>query len=145
MATFKNQKVVNYPVEEVFAVFVKLAKRDFENFNLKNPTQANAIRNVGAYSVKEGKLLVKISDFKLNEVYEITSSTPTHTYVTRYELVPVNKDATNIVLVEKDISVGPLNLINTFVAMIFFKGRVKKRFKFVIEGFIKEIENTKSV
>lgn len=145
MATFKNAKIVNYPIEEVFAVFIRLAKRDFKDFDLKNPTLASAVRKVGSYSVKEGKLLVKVTDFKMNEVYEITSSTDNNTYVTRYELVAINENATNILLIEKDISVGSLNLINTFIAMIFFRGRVKKRFRYVIEGFIKEIETAKGI
>ncbi len=141
MATFKNQKVVDFPVEVVFAIFVKLAKRDFKEFNLKNPTLSSAIRKVGTYSVKEGKLLVKITEFKLNEIYEITSSTATNTYVSRYELTKISPNSTKITLIEKDISVGAMNLINTFIAMIFFKGRVKKRFKYLIEGFIDEIKN----
>lgn len=143
MATFRNEKVIESSIEAVFEVFFIIAKRDFKDFDVKNPTLSSAIRKVGTYSLKESKLLVKITDFKKNEVYEITSSTETNTYVTRYELISLSPNSTKIVLIEKDISVGAVNLINTFIAMIFFKGRVKKRFNYLMEGFLKEIEQNK--
>lgn len=70
---FINSTVVDYPVEEVFKVFIRTAKRDFPKFNEKDPIGSAVIKQVGTYSAKTGTLRIEITDYKLNEKYQITS------------------------------------------------------------------------
>jgi hypothetical protein len=140
MATYKNQAIINYPVNEVFKVFKKTAKRDFPKFDEKKPVGVTVERSVGAYSVRSGRMLVEITDYKADEVYEITSSQENHLYKSRYEFYPVEENKTRLILAESSYSQGIFNYINVLIAGIFFKGRVKKRFKYVISGIENQIE-----
>ena len=73
---FSNSAVINYPVEKVFNVFIRSAKRDFPKFNENNPVGSKVSKKVGAYSTQSATLEVEITDYKKNEIYAITSTSP---------------------------------------------------------------------
>lgn len=142
MATYKNQAIVDYPVNEVFRIFKKTAKRDFPKFNEKNPIGTMVERAAGAYSVRNGKVVVEITDYKANEIYEITSTHDNIFYKSRYEFYPIDENKTNIILIEENHSSGYFNSFNILVAGLFFKSRVRKRFDFLVKGLKEQIEKT---
>ena len=88
MTSYKNEAIIDYPVEDVFKLFKKTAKRDFPRFNEKNPIGSKVERQVGSYSVKEGKMLVEITGYEEHKLYEITSRYNRTTYISRYEFYP---------------------------------------------------------
>ncbi|ERI94405.1 hypothetical protein HMPREF1982_01041 [Clostridiales bacterium oral taxon 876 str. F0540] len=142
MATYKNQAVVNYPINEVFRVFKKTAKRDFPKFNEKSPIGTRVERTAGAYSVRNGKVFVEITDYKPNEVYEITTTHDNILYKSRYEFYSIDENKTKIMLFEENHSSGYFNSFNVFVAGLFFKSRVRKRFDFLVKGLKEQVERT---
>ena len=73
---FSNSAVINYPVEKVFNVFIRSAKRDFPKFNENKPVGSKVSKKVGAYSTQSATLEVEITDYKKNEIYAITSTSP---------------------------------------------------------------------
>lgn len=141
MATYKNQTVLDYPAKEIFKVFKLTAKRDFPKFNENKPIGVSVERKVGAYSLKTETMLVKITDYKNNEVYEITSSHNSTTYKSRYEFFAIEGSKTKLVLIESQYSTGFANIINIVVASIFFRGRVKKRFNHLVNTLKNQIED----
>lgn len=137
---FSNSAVINYPVEKVFNVFIRTAKKDFPKFNESNPIGCKVIKRVGAYSAQSAKLEVEITDFKKNELYEIKSSSPSSVYTSRYSFEAISKESTKITLIEDDVSKGFIPWFNVLIQNLVFKGRVKKRFSYFIEGLLREID-----
>ena len=137
---FVNSAVVNYPVEEVFRVFIRTAKRDFPKFNEENPIGCSVEKKVGAYSVNSAKLKVEILDYKKNELYKIVSSNDQTAYYSTYEFEVVDENSTRITLTELDEQKGLVTWVNRLVQTIAFKGRVKRRFIYFIETLEREIE-----
>ncbi len=137
---FSNSAVINYPVEKVFNVFIRTAKKDFPKFNESNPIGCKVIKRVGAYSAQSANLEVEITDFKKNELYEIKSSSPSSVYTSRYSFEAISKESTKITLIEDDVSKGFIPWFNVLIQNLVFKGRVKKRFSYFIEGLLREID-----
>ena len=141
---FSNSVVLNYPVEEVFRIFIRTAKRDFPNFNENNPVGCKVAKKVGAYSAQSATLEVEITGFKKDELYQITSTSSTVVYISTYEFEIVDENSTRITLTEEDKKPGFFPWFNTVIQNIAFKGRVKRRFIYFAESLEKEIETYRS-
>jgi hypothetical protein len=137
---FSNSVIIRYPVEKVFNLFLRQAKRDFPKFNESNPIGCSVTKRVGSYSVQSATLKVEITDYKKNELYQITSTSPDRIYYSTYEFESMDESSTRITLIEEDKSKGFLSWFNVILQNILFKRRIKRRFKFFVEGLIREIE-----
>lgn len=141
MSTYKNKVVLNYPISAVFKVFRNTAKRDFLKFDEENAVGSSVERNVGAYSIRSTNMKIEITDYKANEIYEITSVQDSTVYKSRYEFKQLDGQTTEINVVESMNTTGAWNNINTLIAGIFFRGRVRKRFGYFVKGLEGEVEN----
>ena len=137
---FINSTVVDYPVEEVFKVFIRTAKRDFPKFNEKDPIGSAVIKQVGTYSAKTGTLRIEITDYKLNEIYQITSVRDKMMYISTYSFEKDGEDRTKITLEETEETPGAFQIINTIIQKVLFKKTVRLRFGTYINGLESEIE-----
>ena len=140
MVTFQNEVIMEYSTEEIFKVFRETAKKDFPGFYEENPIGTFVERRVGAYSERKGKMKVRITDYKINSVYEITSTQGSVVYKSRYEFYPLSENKTKLLLIESQYTIGLFNRVNALVASIVFRGRIKKRFKFFIKCLEDQIE-----
>jgi hypothetical protein len=141
MSKYINEKVINYPVREVFKIFKTTAKRDFTKFDEKNPVGSKVQRQVGGYANKAAKMEIEVTAYKPNELYEIKSTHGMREYTSRYELYPVGEDKTRIVQIESAESAYSIKFINAILAVLFFNRKVRKRFNTLVEGLEVEIEN----
>lgn len=139
MANFKNEAVIDYPVKDVFKVILKAAKRDFSNFNKDKAIGTKITKSVGAYSNKTGTMEIEITDFKENEVYEITSSQGLKVIRSKYSFEPVEGNKTRFILEESENSTGFISGINSLIVGVIFKKRIKRRFSFLIKGLEAEL------
>lgn len=137
---FSNSAVINYPVEKVFNIFIKSAKRDFPKFNENNPVGSKISKKVGAYSTQSATLEVEITGYKKNELYAITSTSSDRIYYSTYKFEVVDENKTRITLEESDKSIGFVSYLNVIIQTFVFKGRVKRRFTYFIESLQREIE-----
>ena len=137
---FLNSAVIKYPVEDVFYIFVKTAKRDFPKFNENNPVGCKVQKNVGTYSTNSTQMTIEITKYEKNKVYEIMSSGNGVKYYSTYEFEEVDESSTKITLTEYHEEKGFINFFNSKLQNLLFKKRVKKRFAFFIEGLQREIE-----
>lgn len=137
---FSNSAIINYPVEKVFSVFIRSAKRDFPKFNENNPIGCSVTKNAGAYAAQTAKVKVEITDYKKNELYSIKSTASDRVYYSTYEFQKVDENTTKLILIEEDKSRGFITWLNVLLQAFLFKSRVKRRFTFFIEGLNREIE-----
>ena len=138
---FSNSAVVNYPVEEIFSVFIKTAKRDFPKFDESNPIGAAIIKKVGPKSSKAAILKIEITDYKKNELYKIMTTSTNAIYYSTYQFEKIDENSTNITLIEDNETQGIFTKINSFLQYASFKGKVNRRFIRFIEALEREIEN----
>lgn len=138
---FINSAVVNYPIEEVFKVFIRVAKRDFPKFNEKNPIGCSVTKKVGAYSAKSADVRVEITDFKKDEVYQITTVKDKLIYVSTYRFKKIDDENTQIDLEEVENTPGIFPGLNAMFQNLLFKKRIRKRFEYFVTGLENEIED----
>lgn len=138
---FINSTVVDYPVEEVFKVFIRTAKRDFPKFNEKDPIGSSVIKKVGTYSAKTGTLRIEITDYKLNEKYQITSVRDKMMYISTYTFDNDGENRTKITLEETEETPGAFQIVNVIIQKVCFKKTVRRRFGAFINGLEKAIED----
>lgn len=144
MAVYKNEVIISYPVEEIFRIFKKTAKRDFTKFNDKNPIGTSVTREVGVYGGKKTSMTVTITGYVTNELYEVTSVKNIITYKSRYEFERIDENTTKLKLIEENKSSGGVfEIINNFLALTFYRRKFKKRFQGLIMALEKEIEDVR--
>lgn len=137
---FRNSTVVDYPIEEVFKTFIRTAKRDFPKFNENNPIGSAVTKEVGTYSAKTGTLRIEITDYKLNELYQITSVRDKMMYISTYQFEKIDENSTQITLEETEETPGAFQLVNTIIQKVCFKGTVKRRFGVFVNALEQEME-----
>lgn len=138
---FINSTVVNYPVEEVFKVFIRVAKRDFPKFNEKDPVGCTVRKTVGAYSSKSAEVRIEITDYKKDELYQITTVRDKLIYVSTYRFKKIDDESTQIDLEEVENTPGLFPGLNTMLQNLVFKKRIRKRFEYFVTGLENEIED----
>ncbi len=136
MSKFINKGIVNYPVEQVYDLFIQQAQNEFESFDINHPIGTKVRKRVGAYSTKQGVMEVEITNFIRNEIYEITSINAGQSYKSTYSFAKLNANQCEITLEESDLSAGVFKSFNAFIVSKMYKSRVKKRFSY----FLKNLE-----
>ena len=137
---FSNSAELNYPVEEVFRLFIRTAKRDFPKFNETNPVGCKVNKKVGSYSANSSTMEIEITQFVKNELYQITSTNGNIKYISTYEFEVIDENKTRLTLVEEDEKPGIFPWFNTLVQSIIFKRRVRRRFIYFVERLGEELE-----
>lgn len=137
---FSNSVILNYPVEEVFKVFIRTAKRDFPKFNEQNPVGCKVKKKIGAYSVQSATVEIEITNYKVNKIYQIRTSSDKVVYLSTYEFGIIDDNTTRVTLIEDDQKEGVFAGLNAVIQNLAFKGRVKRRFMIFAEGLERELE-----
>lgn len=140
---FLNSAIVKYPVEEVFSVFIRTAKKDFPSFDEKNPVGTSVIKKVrGAKkSAKSPDLKVEITEYKKNELYKITSTSADTVYYSTYKFEKSDENSTMITLIEENETKGMIRWASHLLQSLSFSGKVKKRFLYFMDILEREIES----
>ncbi|WP_055069613.1 DUF3284 domain-containing protein [Clostridium massiliamazoniense] len=142
LTNFINEVDLDYPRDEVFKIFRKQAKQDFPRFNEKEAIGTSTRKKIGAYSTRTAQAYLEISDYIPNEVYEVTviTSKTNTTFKSRYELKDLENGGTHLTLIQDQGTPGVFTSINTIIQKLLFKGRVNKKFDYLVEGLKREIE-----
>ncbi|MGL5756525.1 MAG: DUF3284 domain-containing protein [Paraclostridium sp.] len=145
MIKYENKKIIDSTPDKIFDVFMENAKDTFKKINMKNPIGSKTTKNVQRDSKgkKVSTSYLEITDFKRDKVYEITFITEGQTFVSRYVLTKINKDETELTSIEKFINSNNPNKILDTLTKFFYKSKVKKRFKHIvnnIESKVKKVD-----
>ncbi|MCR6515097.1 DUF3284 domain-containing protein [Clostridium sp. LY3-2] len=136
---FINSVELDYPVDEVFKVIIRTAKRDFANFNPKDPIGTYTTKTAGNYGMKQAKVRVEITDYKLNELYQITTVRDKLMFVSTYRFEDLGDSKTRFTLEESDCTEGFFKAMNGMIQNFVFKKRIKNRFSYLVQGLENEI------
>ena len=139
---FKESAEINYPAKEIFKIFKKMMKQDFPRFNEKDAIGTSTRKTIGQYTTKSAEAYIEITDYKENEVYEITTVTSKTkvTFISRYELEVIDENTTRLSLHEHQGGEGFFLSFNYMIQKMFFKKRFTTRFSYFIKGLENELE-----
>lgn len=143
MLEFVNKTVIDYPIEEVFAIFIKTAKRDFPKFNSKNPIGTTTKREIGNYSKKKAEATITITDFKENEVYAIKTVTDTGEYSSTYIFKKIDDSSCQLTLREEQTVSGIFGMLNNIMHKFLYKKSIRTRFQYFVQGLNEELKRRK--
>lgn len=134
--TFKNTATLNYSASDIFKLFNKMAKQDFPRFNQKEALGCSTKKNIGHYAGRQTEAYIEITDYKDQEVYEVTTITSKTklTFVSRYSLEKIDENTTKLTCEETQSGTGFFDAINHTIQAIFFKKRIAKRFNMLIKS-----------
>lgn len=138
---FKESAEINYPAKEIFKIFKKMMKQDFPRFNEKDAIGTSTRKTIGQYTTKSAEAYIEITDYKENEVYEITTVTSKTkvTFISRYELEVIDENTTRLSLHEHQGGEGFFLSFNYMIQKMFFKKRFTTRFSYFIKGLENEL------
>lgn len=145
-SSFKNTAELKYSRKEIFKIFKKQAKQDFPRFNSKEAKGTSTTKNIGYYANRSTKAYIEITDYIEDEIYEVTTTTSKTniTYISRYTLEEIDENTTRLILEESQAGTGTFDTFNHIIQAIFFKGRIKKRFNFMIQALENEIQQMRN-
>lgn len=143
MLEFVNKTVIEYPIEDVFAIFVKTAKRDFPKFDIKNPIGTTVKREIGNYSKKKAEATITVTDFKENEIYEINTVTDTAEYKSTYKLEKIDDNSCKLTLIEEQTVAGLFGILNNIMHKFLYKKSIRMRFQYFVQGLNGELQRRK--
>ncbi|MEG1004283.1 MAG: DUF3284 domain-containing protein, partial [Clostridium sp.] len=84
---------------------------------------------------------VEITDYKENELYQITSVRNKLAFVSTYKFERIDDNKCIFGLEESDSTAGIFKGLNAILQNFLFKKRITKRFQFLIQGLEYEMKN----
>ncbi|QNO14642.1 DUF3284 domain-containing protein [Alkalicella caledoniensis] len=141
MSVYKNQKVLDYSAKEIFKVFKDSIKSDFKSFNEKKPVGTSAKKKIASGNGKMVDVKVEITGYKENMMYEIKTFYGKTVYTSKYELIPIEKNKTKLLLTEDQYNPTGFTAINKILANIFYRKKIKARFENLILGLEQQLDS----
>ena len=144
MSKFKANKNFNYPIEEVFRGFIKITKREFRKFNDKNPIgtkQSKVVKDNGSTKIK---MIMEVTNFETNNIYEITSKVYNDVYISRYTFKKINEEETRVTLEEEQHAKNFIAKVAVIFQSLLGASRTKKKINRMANGVTEEIELVRS-
>ncbi|WP_024613589.1 DUF3284 domain-containing protein [Clostridium sp. Ade.TY] len=138
---FKKTVELDYPLEKVFKVFIKAAKKEFPKFNEKNPLGATISKKIKSGSSRTIDIRVEVTAYEKDKLYQITSVRDKLMCVSTYSFEKSGDDKTLFSLEENDNTTGMFAGINTFLQNILFRKRITDKFNQLVAGLQNEIES----
>ena len=124
---------INYPVEEVFDVFIKAAKREFKNFNEEEPIGSKIVKNISSAG-RPMECTVEITDYIENKKYQITTSNNLSSCVSTYTFTQRKEGYTLVSFEETQSGKGMMDALTLMLVRFAAFKQFKKRFAAQIEN-----------
>lgn len=135
----KGSAVLEYPVNDVFNIFVKAAKRDFPNFNEDNAVGCKLEKTMSNFA-NPVKCTVEITKYVRNEKYEVTTTTANSTCVSTYTFSEGKNNTTLIKLEEEQTTSNFMSQMTLIIQRMLAKKQFKEGFNAFIDGIDTELK-----
>ncbi|EHI97959.1 hypothetical protein CDLVIII_1259 [Clostridium sp. DL-VIII] len=133
--------VLNYPVEDVFRIFIKSAGRDFSDFNEENAIGCKIEKNIDTGRPTPVKCTVEITDYEKNGKYQITTITSFSKCVSTYTFKGQKDGTTKMQVEETQTSEKFFGYMSLLVQRFMFRRNFKARYNGIIESLDNELKN----
>ena len=145
MAQFNFENIIPYSPNEIFDVFREQMLQTFPDADSANPIGAKAEKTTTGISGYKFLLNIEITDYRENEIYEITSrASNKQEFISRYELKNLDDNKTRLVFTETNITEGFFGSANAVLTSLVFRNRARKKIEKIIVSLVNELEKRKS-
>lgn len=132
--------ILNYPVEDVFHVFIKNAKKDFSDFNEDDATGCKVEKNINAGRPNPIQCTVEITNYEKNEVYQITTSTSFSKCVSTYNFKGQKDGNTKLVFEEAQSTDKFFGYLSLWVQRFMARRAFKAKYNSIVEALNTELK-----
>ena len=139
----KGSAVLEYPIDDVFNIFIKAAKRDFPNFN-EDKAVGCKIEKIMNNFTNPVKCTVEITKYVKNEKYEVTTTTTNSTCISTYTFSEVKNNTTLLKLEEEQTTANFISQLTLIIQRMLAKKQFKEGFNAFIEGINTELKRKQS-
>ncbi|MGL5087354.1 MAG: DUF3284 domain-containing protein [Clostridium sp.] len=140
MSKFKVTKSFEYPIDEVFRGFLKITKREFPKFNENNPLgfkHKKVVKNNGNTKIE---LIMEVTKFEKESVYEITSKVYNDIYISRYTFNAIDDESSSVILEEEQYAKNFVSKIALIIQGITGGSKSQQKINRMATGITEEIE-----
>lgn len=131
--------ILNYPVEDVFRIFIKNAKKDFPDFNEVNATGCKIQKTISSGGQKPIECTVEITKYAKNEIYEITTSTSFSDCISTYSFKGQKDGTTKLVLEEDQTSKQFWGYMSLWIQRFMVRRNFKAKYNNIIDSLNNEL------
>lgn len=137
----KASAKINYPVEDVFQVFIKAAKKDFKDFNEDDPIGCKVVKKITSGGSRNPECTVEITDYVVNGKYQITTSNDKSSCVSTYKFVQKKEGYTVVSFEESQGGKGMMDGLTLMIIRFMAKRAFKQRFEAQMENLRNELNH----
>lgn len=131
--------ILNYPVEDVFHIFIKNAGRDFSDFNEEDAIGCKIEKNIDTGRPTSVKCTVEITDYEKNGKYQITTTTSFSKCVSTYTFKGQKDGTTKLQVEETQTSDKFFGYMSLLVQRFLVRRNFKARYNGIIESLDNEL------
>lgn len=136
----KASAKIDYPVEDVFKVFIKAAKKDFKDFNEDDPIGCKVVKKITSSGSRNPECTVEITDYVENSKYQITTSNDKSSCVSTYKFVQKKEGYTVVYFEESQGGKGMMDGLTLMIIRFMAKRAFKQRFEAQMENLRNELK-----
>ncbi len=130
--------ILNYPAEDVFNIFIKHAKKDFPNFNEEDAKGCKIEKKINS-GENQIECTVEITEYKKNEMYQITTSTNNSQCISTYNFIKQKDGTTKLVLEEDQTSGQFIGYMALWIQRFMVRRNFKAKYNNIIDGLNNEL------
>lgn len=130
--------ILNYPAEDVFNIFIKHAKKDFSNFNEEDAKGCKIEKKINS-GENQIECTVEITEYKKNEMYQITTSTNNSQCISTYNFIKQKDGTTKLVLEEDQTSGQFIGYMALWIQRFMARRNFKAKYNNIIDGLNNEL------
>lgn len=131
--------ILNYPAEDVFNIFIKHAKKDFSNFNEEDAKGCKIEKKINS-GENQIECTVEITEYKKNEMYQITTSTNNSQCISTYNFVKQKDGTTKLVLEEDQTSGQFIGYMALWIQRFMARRNFKLKYNNIIDSLNNELK-----
>lgn len=131
--------ILNYPAEDVFNIFIKHAKKDFSNFNEEDAKGCKIEKKINS-GENQIECIVEITEYKKNEMYQITTSTNNSQCISTYNFIKQKDGTTKLVLEEDQTSGQFIGYMALWIQRFMARRNFKLKYNNIIDSLNNELK-----
>lgn len=136
----KAAGILNYPLEDVFHIFIKNAKKDFSDFNEEDAKGCKILKNITSGGDKPIECTIEITDYVKNEKYQITTSTDYASCVSTYYFKGQKDGTTKLEFEENQTTEKFFGYLSLWVQRYMARRNFKAKYNNIIDGLSNELK-----
>ncbi|EKQ50234.1 MULTISPECIES: DUF3284 domain-containing protein [unclassified Clostridium] len=132
--------ILNYPVEDVFHIFIKNAGKDFDNFNEDDATGCKIEKSINTGRPTPVQCTVEITEYAKNEKYQITTSTSFSKCISTYNFKGQKDGSTKLIFEEEQSTDKFFGYLSLWVQRFMARRAFKAKYNNIVEALNNELK-----